>query len=171
MTQTKPDCIIHWREIEETTDSTYAGDDEALARQARFGRHFGFSRLGINHERVLPGRRTSFPHAESTEEEFVYVISGTPDVWLDGVLHRLAPGDGVGFPPGTGQAHTFINNTEEEVQLLVVGDTNRADNRIVYPMHPERRAMRDDWWDDAPPRAMGPHDGMPDKVREAKRKR
>lgn len=171
MADKRPATIVHWREIEETEDSTYPGDDEVLAVQARFGRHFGFKRLGINHERVAPGRRTSFPHAESAEEEFVFVISGTPDVWLDGVLTRLAPGDGVGFPPGDGLAHTFMNNTEEEVCLLVVGDTNRADNRIVYPMHPERRAMRTDWWEDAPAREMGGHDGMPDRVREGKRGR
>lgn len=86
---------------------------------APFGRHFGLTRLGIHHERLLPGRRTSYPHAESAEEEFVYVIEGAPDVWLDGELYRLGPGDAVGFPAGTGIAHTFLNNTEEDVRLLV----------------------------------------------------
>ena len=36
---------------------------------AAFGRHFGFKALGIHHERLLPGRRTSYPHAESAEED------------------------------------------------------------------------------------------------------
>jgi len=56
--------------------------------------NFALKALGIHHERLPPGRRTSYPHAESAEEEFVYVIEGTPDVWLDGTLHRLKPGDG-----------------------------------------------------------------------------
>jgi uncharacterized cupin superfamily protein len=32
---------------------------------------FGFNKLGIHNERLAPGRRTSFPHAESAVEEFV----------------------------------------------------------------------------------------------------
>ena len=135
---------------------------------ANYRRHFGFGKLGIHHERLMPGRRTSFPHAESAEEEFVYVIAGTPDVWLDGHLHRLGPGDAVGFPAGTGLCHTFINNTDGEVNLLVVGEASKPENRIVYPLNPERRALRDDWWDDAPVGALGPHDGLPDKVRAAR---
>jgi uncharacterized cupin superfamily protein len=135
---------------------------------APLGRAFGLTRIGIHHERLPPGRRTSFPHAESTEEEFVFVLDGTPDVWLDGVLHRLRPGDAVGFPAGTGIAHTFLNDTDAEVRLLVVGEASRPDNRVIYPLHPERRGMREDWWDDAPPRDRGPHDGMPRLVREAK---
>ncbi len=164
----RPANIAHWAEIEEPDDKTYAGDDELLRIGAPFARHFGLKRLGIHHNRLPPGRRTSFPHAESAEEEFVYVIEGTPDVWLDGHLHRLKPGDAVGFPAGSGLSHTFLNNTECEVRLLVVGEADKDENRIVYPLHPERKAMRKDWWDDAPKRPLGPHDGMPDKVRAEK---
>ena len=61
-----------------------------LWKQCTSGKkHAGFARLGIHHIRLEPGHRTSFPHAESAEDEFVYVIAGTPDVWLDGVVHRL----------------------------------------------------------------------------------
>src|ERR1700678_2272362 len=93
----RPACIAHWTDIEKPDDAHYSGDDERLAIGAAVGKNFGLTRLGIHHERLPPGRRTSSPHAESIEEEFVYVIEGTPDVWLDGTLHRLRPGDGVGF--------------------------------------------------------------------------
>ena len=96
---------------------------------------------------------------------FVYVLEGTPDVWLDGELHRLAPGDAVGFPAGTGLAHTFINNSGAEVHLLVVGEKHKPENRIVYPLNPESKAGREDWWHDAPARELGPHDGLPDALR------
>lgn len=161
----RPSCIAHWTEIEGPDDRHYRGDDELLSIGAPFGRHFGLTRIGIHHERLPPGRRTSYPHAESHEEEFVYILEGTPDAWLDGVLHRLRPGDAVGFPAGTGQCHTFINNTESEVRLLVVGETPKPENRIIYPCNPERKPMRSDWWDDAPGRPMGDHDGLPDKLR------
>jgi uncharacterized cupin superfamily protein len=156
----RPYCIAHWTEIERPDDNHYDEDDELLCIGAPFGRHFGLKRLGVHHERLPPGRRTSFPHAESAEEEFVYVIEGTPDVWLDGRLHRLRPGDGVGFPAGTGIAHSFLNNTEEVVRLLVVGETPKLENRIFYPRHPERKRLHADWWDDPPERPMGDHDGL-----------
>jgi uncharacterized cupin superfamily protein len=160
--------IVHWSEIEGPDRPHYSGDDEKMGLDARLGRHFGFARLGIHHVRLAPGRRTSYPHAESAEEEFVFVVEGAPDVWLDGVLHRLKPGDSVGFPPGTGLCHSFLNNTDAEVRLLVVGDTDRAENRIVYPLNPERKPLRRDWWDDHPERPMGDHDGLTDMRRAQK---
>ncbi len=162
----RPPCITHWQDIESTDTAHYSGDDELLAVGAPLGRHFGLTRIGIHHERLLPGRRTSYPHAESAEEEFAYVIEGTPDVWLDGQLHRLMPGDAVGFPAGTGQCHTFINNTDSEVRLLVVGEASKPENRIFYPRNPDQRLTRDDWWEDVPARPMGEHDGLSDRVRD-----
>jgi uncharacterized cupin superfamily protein len=170
-TPERPTFIAHWSEIERPDDKHYDGDDEPMSIGAPFGRHSGLTKLGIHHERLLPGRRTSFPHAESVEEEFVYVIEGTPDVWLDGDLHRLRPGDGVGFPAGTGIAHSFLNNTSAEVRLLVVGERSTPENRVFYPSNLDRRALRNDWWDDHPEHALGPHDGMPDKVRSTKASR
>jgi uncharacterized cupin superfamily protein len=170
-TPDRPPFIAHWREIERPDDKHYDGDDELMSIGAPFGSAFGLTKLGIHHERLPPGRRTSFPHAESAEEEFVYVIAGAPDVWLDGHLHRLKPGDAVGFPAGTGIAHSFLNNTEAEVHLLVVGERSKAENRIVYPLNPDRKALREDWWDDYPRRTLGPHDGLPDQVRAARARR
>ena len=160
-------AIIHTTEIEETSAWSYPASDERHSLGAAFGRHFGLQRLGIHHERLPAGQRSSFPHAESAEEEFVYVIEGSPDVWLDGHLHRLKPGDGVGFPAGTGLSHSFLNNTDSDVRLLVVGDTSRPENKIYYAVNPERRAQRDDWWDELPERSLGPHDGLTDARRKA----
>jgi uncharacterized cupin superfamily protein len=164
----RPDCIVHWSQIEGADDSHYPGDDELMGIGAPFGAHFGLQRIGIHHVRLLPGRRTSYPHAESTEEEFVYVLEGEPHVWLDGRLVQLRPGDGVGFPAGTGQCHTFINNSAAEVRLMVVGDTARGDNKVRYPLNPDRKNYREDLWTDAPEREFGAHDGLPDPVRERK---
>ena len=156
------DIIKHFSEIQDPDNARYPGSDELLSQGARFGKTFGFKRLGINHELLKPGRRTSWPHAESTEEEFVYVIKGHPHAWIDGYLYELKPGDGVGFVPGTGICHTFINNTKEDVELLVVGDTNRDDNKCYYPLHPKRNAEIGDFlWKDAPKRELGPSDGIP----------
>lgn len=165
----RPSIIAHWSEIEEPEGPGY-GSDEIFDIDAPFSDRFALTRIGIHHVRLLPGRRTSYPHAESAEEEFVYVIFGEPDVWLDGRLHRLKPGDAVGFPAGDGLAHTFINNTGFEAHLLVVGERPKDENKIVYPLNPERKPLREDWWHDAPARDLGAHDGLPDELR-AKRGR
>ena len=162
----KHPAIKHWKDLESPRPWQYEHHHEPMGMNAAFGHHFGLKRLGIHHQRLEPGRRTSFPHAEKTEDEFIYVIAGSPDVWLDGVLHRLKPGDGVGFPAGDGLAHSFINNTDSDVELLVIGDRSREDNQIVYPVNPDRKALREDWWHDAPARPLGEHDGRSDLRRK-----
>ena len=134
----------------------------------RLGDAAALDQIGVNLTTLKPGSASSLRHWHEKEDEFVYVIEGTPDVWLDGVLHRLAPGDGVGFPAGTGQSHCFLNNTDAAVRLLVVGERSRADNRYHYPLHPARnQAISEHWWKDVPARQQGPHDGLPDALRES----
>ncbi|AMM17695.1 MAG: cupin domain-containing protein [Pseudomonadota bacterium] len=158
----RPEFIKHWTELEEAEAHVYRGDTERMALDAPLSDALGITRIGIHHVRLLPGRRTSYPHAESTEQEFVYVLEGKPDVWIDGVLHAIAEGDSVAFPAGTGICHTFINNTKEEVRLMVIGERPRDDNRIRYPLNEAYERARPDRWVDWPTRTLGEHDGMPD---------
>ncbi len=157
----RPSFIRHYNELQNDDNVRLRGTNELAGIGSPFSKALGLTKLGIHHVMLQPGRRTSLPHAESLEEEFVYVIEGTPDAWIDGELFRLTPGDAVGFPAGTGIAHSFLNNTDKPVRLLVVGEANKDENRIVYPVNPEVRALRTDWWDDAPARPLGPHDGKP----------
>ncbi len=157
----RPKFIRHWAELESPDNSSYPGDAELLSIGAPLGRALGLTKLGIHHERLPPGRRTSYPHAESTEDEFVFVLEGTPDVWVDGHLHRLRPGDSVAFPSGTGIAHTFLNNSDEEVRLLVVGEPSLPGSAIRYPLNEAYESTLSDRWTDAPHRPLGPHDGRP----------
>ncbi len=89
----------------------------------------------------------------------MFVIEGRPDAWIDGVLHRLAPGDSVAFPAGKGICHTFLNNTDEKLRLLVVGEKRKPENRTRYPLHPPLEQSIPFGWNDAPARPLGSHDG------------
>ena len=82
------------------------------------------------------------------------MLDGAPDLWLDGNLHRLAPGDGVAFPNGTGIAHCVLNNSDAPVRLIVVGERH-ADERVFFPVNPKRGGR----WTDAPRRPLGPCGG------------
>ncbi len=161
----RPPFIKHFKEIENKEGASYYSEsNEKFSLSATFSK-LGLSRIGIHHETLEPGHRTSFPHAEADGEEFVYVLEGAPDVWIDGNLHRLKKDEGVVFSAGTGISHTFINNTDQNVRLLVVGE-RIAGSRVFYPMNPSRKALiGKKWWDGVAGISMGPHSGMPDKTK------
>ena len=155
--------IKHESELREPAKASYKGSDETFAMNASFSKAFGFENIGIHHEVLAPGHRTSWPHSESDEEEFVYVIEGHPHAWIQGEMHALKPGDGVGFKSGTGINHTFINDTKEPVVLLVVGERKSA-SKTYYPFHPQRKEhLGENFWQEAPKLPMGPHGGEPKK--------
>ena len=145
----------------------YPHSEERMGPVRRLGSAAGLERIGVNLQRLPPGTRSSWPHAEGSEEEFAFVISGEVDAWIDGHLHRMVAGDLAAFPAGSGICHCFINNTDSEAVLLVGGEASKPDNRIVYPLNPSRRAdlPASEWWDDAPSQPLGPHDGLPDAQR------
>ncbi|WP_394830200.1 cupin domain-containing protein [Pendulispora rubella] len=162
----RPPFIISAADVPEETHR-YPRSDEPMAPSRAMGRAAGLLKIGLHLQRVPPGYRISWPHAESQEEEFVYVLQGEVDAWIDGDLHRMRAGDLAAFPSGTGICHTFLNDGPAEATLLVGGEASKSDNRILYPLHPQRR---DDmpwshWWDAAPARAQGPHDGKPNALR------
>jgi len=165
----RPPFIVSAAELPERRH-VYPHSDEPMGPMRRLGSAAGLQQLGINLQRLPPGSRSSWPHAESDEEEFVYVIEGEVHAWIDGQIHPMAAGDLAAFPAGTGIAHCFINNGERDALLLVGGEAAKAHNRIVYPVNPSRRADLEpaEWWGDAPARALGGHDGLPDRLRSAR---
>jgi uncharacterized cupin superfamily protein len=158
----RPPFIISTTDVPEA-DRTYPDSDERLGFGRRIGRAAGLERIGLHVERVPPGRRTSYPHAEGDEEEFVYVLDGEIDAWVDGHLHPMVKGDLAAFPAGTGVCHTFLNNGDRDALLLVGGERSKPGNRIYYPLNPERKPQvpAGEWWEEVPLGPQGPHDGRP----------
>ncbi|MCC7541667.1 MAG: cupin domain-containing protein [Deltaproteobacteria bacterium] len=138
-----------------------------MAPSRAIGSAAGLNVIGLHVVRVPTGYRTSWPHAEEKEEEFVLVLEGEVDAWIDGHLHRMKKGDLAAFPSGTGISHVFLNDGPNEALLLVGGERAKHDSRIHYPLHPSRKGdMRwNDWWHDVPRHPLGPHDGMPKSPR------
>lgn len=151
---------VHFSEIQ-GQPAENAPANRVKCIDANFSQHFGLKRVGVHHVTVAPGYRTSYPHAESLEEEFVYVISGTVHAWINGFLYEMKAGWAVGFPSGTGIAHTFINNSQEDVQLLVAGERTKNENLCSFPINPELKASSGIWWDNYPQQTFGPHSGLP----------
>ncbi len=158
----RPPFVIRGADVPETQHQ-YPNSDEKMAPSRAVGHAAGLQRIGVHLVRVAPGTRTSYPHAEEDEEEFVYVVDGELDAWIDGELHRVRSGDFVAFPAGTGICHTFINDGDRDALLLSGGECAKSDSRIFYPVNPERRNDMpwSRWWDDVPARPRGPHPGKP----------
>jgi uncharacterized cupin superfamily protein len=164
---TRPPFIVHESEVEERTHA-YPNSHEQMSPARALGQKAGLLRIGLHLVRVAPGTRTSWPHAEEDEEEFVYVVRGECSCWVDGEVHRVRAGDLIAFPAGTGISHTFFNDGHEDALLLSGGEAGKADSRIYYPLHPQRRADLpwSRWWEDVPVRKLGAHDGLPEKGRK-----
>lgn len=167
----RPPFIIATADAPERFSGPYPKSDEHLVHTRAVGRMAGLLKIGLHIQRIPPGHRTSWPHAESAEEEFVYVLSGQVDAWIDGVLHPMQPGDLAAFPAGTGICHCILNNSDAEAVVMVGGEATKAENRIYYPLHPGRAADMpwSHWWQDIPLGPQGPHDGLPNGRRAGKK--
>ncbi len=162
----RPDYVTHWRDILNKKASHYPDSDEKQGHVAHFTRRLRLSRIGASIDLLKPGRRTSWPHAERDEEEFVYVVSGQVEAWNDGHITPMGPGDFIGWEGGTGITHVILNNSDEDAILLVGGEASRARNQFWYPFHPKyNKTIGALYWADHPVPKLGPHDGLPDKLR------
>ncbi len=161
----KYDCYVgRYSTCQESVDTGSVPPNRILIVDSDIGRTVEFKRLAPHHVVLPPHCRTSFPHAESLEEEFVFVLKGHPHLWLNGYLYELKEGHAVGFPARTGIAHTLINNSDVEVHLLVVGERTKPDNLCSFPLNPELKESCGIWWGTAPKYELGPHTGLPSEV-------
>jgi uncharacterized cupin superfamily protein len=168
----RPPFIIATTDVAEKIGS-YPNSSEKLSAGRAIGKHAGLLALGLHVETLAPGTRTSWPHAEELEEEFAFVLFGEVDCWIDGNIYPMTTGDLAAFPAGTGICHTFINNSKQDAVLLVGGEANKATSRIVYAKNPERASAVtwSRWWSNVPLRLMGQHDGLPDAMSVAARRK
>ena len=93
---------------------------------------FGLSNFGVNLTRLAPGSVSSLRHAHSKQDEFIYVLAGTPTLVTDHGEAQLGPGWCAGFRAG-GAAHQLVNRTTGEVEFLEIGDRT-ADDQGTYPV-------------------------------------
>ena len=93
---------------------------------------FRLANFGVNLTRLAPGGSSALRHAHTRQDEFIYVLEGTPTLVTDAGETALAPGMCAGFRAGTGDAHHLVNRTKTDVLYLEVGDRS-ADDSASYP--------------------------------------
>lgn len=98
----------------------------------RLGDHAGLKNFGVNLTRIVPGGQSSYRHAHSRQDEFIFVLEGEVVLQTNDGEQILKPGMCAGFPAGSGDAHRFINRSANDAKLLVIGDRSAGDE-IAYP--------------------------------------
>jgi uncharacterized cupin superfamily protein len=109
----------------------------------RLGDYFGLENFGVNLTRLPPGCASALLHTHSVQDEFIYVLEGTPTLLLDEQEFRLAPGDCMGFSAGSGVAHQLVNRSADDVVYLEVGDRSPGDV-CEYPNDDLRAEVSDE---------------------------
>lgn len=92
---------------------------------------FGLRNFGVNLTRLKPGGISALLHRHSRQDEFVYVLEGTPTLVTDAGEIALGPGMCAGFP-AEGIAHQLVNRTGSDVVYLEIGDRAPGDEG-TYP--------------------------------------
>jgi uncharacterized cupin superfamily protein len=102
-------------------------------RQKRpLGDLFGLMNFGVNLTRLAPGGSSALRHAHTKQDEFVYILEGRPILITDAGRTALTPGMCAGFKAGTGDGHHLVNDTDEDVVYLEIGDRTPGDS-ATYP--------------------------------------
>lgn len=103
-----------------------AGRDKRI-----LGEVFGLKNFGVNLTRLEPGSQSALMHRHFKQDEFIYVLEGTPVLVTDTGEVQLSPGQCAGFAAG-GVAHHLVNRSSAPVVFLEIGDRTPGDT-ADYP--------------------------------------
>jgi uncharacterized cupin superfamily protein len=122
-------------ELPARTSSNYpepfASRVKGRAKRA-LGDAFGLKNFGVNLTRLAPRSMSALRHAHAKQDEFVYILEGTPTLVTDEGRTPLRPGMCAGFRAGTGNAHHLVNETDADVVYLEIGDRTPGET-ATYP--------------------------------------
>ena len=96
------------------------------------GSQFGLTNFGVNFTCLPPGSISAPRHYHSNQDEFVYILEGTPVLVTDAGETPLRPGMCAGFKAGSGNAHHLRNRSDTTVVYLEIGDRTAGDV-VTYP--------------------------------------
>ena len=108
-------------------------DAPVKARSKRLlGDAFGLTQFGVNLTTIPPGCWSAQRHWHASEDEFVYIVSGTLILVDDAGEHPLGPGMCAGFKAGAANGHHLVNRSGEPATYIEIG-TRVPSDRVTYP--------------------------------------
>ncbi len=149
MDESKPLVAILAEQAPSRTKRSLYPEPFASLMQARekkpLGDLFGLRNFGVNLTRIAPGGMSALRHAHTTQDEFIYVLEGSPVLITDAGETPLCPGMCAGFRAGTGDAHHLVNRSNEDVVYLEIGDRSPGDG-ASYPDDDIQAALAEGKW-------------------------
>lgn len=98
----------------------------------KLGNHFGLVNFGVNLTELEPGSMSSLKHHHKKQDEFIYILSGTPTLYYGDNQYLMNPGDCFGFQKDNGVGHHLVNNSDDFVAYLEIGDRIPQET-VEYP--------------------------------------
>ena len=98
----------------------------------KLGDVFELSNFGINLTHLDPGSVSALFHTHTVQDEFIYILEGTPTLIFGDKEFPMKPGECMGFKAGTGTGHQLVNRSKEVVAYIEIGDRTPAE-RCKYP--------------------------------------
>jgi mannose-6-phosphate isomerase-like protein (cupin superfamily) len=86
--------------------------------------------LSVIHER-MPPHTAEVRHFHSRSRQFFFVLKGQAEMEADGETSLLNLHEGVEIPPGV--PHQMMNNSEDEIEFLVVSAPRSKGDRTPAP--------------------------------------
>jgi uncharacterized cupin superfamily protein len=111
----------------------------------QLGDLFGLTNFGVNLTHVAPNAVSALRHAHTRQDEFIYILQGHPTLHTDEGRTQLSPGMCAGFKARTGNGHRLVNETDEEVVYLEIGDRTPGDE-VSYPDDDLKALLVDGTW-------------------------
>ncbi len=109
----------------------FASRVEGRAKR-RLSESYGLANFGVNLTTLAPGSASALLHHHTKQDEFIYVVSGSPTLLLDDKEYVLRAGDCCGFKAGLGVGHQLVNRSQEPASYLEIGDRTAGDH-CTYP--------------------------------------
>ena len=85
------------------------------------GSRFGLTNFGVNLTCLPPGSIPAPSHSHSHQDEFLYILEGTPVLVTNAGESPLRPGMCAGFKAGSGNAHHLCNRSDTTIAYLEIG--------------------------------------------------
>ena len=98
----------------------------------KLGDHFGLTNFGVNLTQLAPGAVSALLHHHSKQDEFIYILQGSPTLLLGEKEYLLNAGDCMGFKAGTGLAHQLANRSQTLAVYIEAGDRT-VNDEVEYP--------------------------------------
>ena len=96
------------------------------------GDQFGLTIFGVNLTTLGLGAISALRHAHTKQDEFIYILEGTPTLITNSGETLLQPGMCAGFKAGSGDAHHLVNKGKVDVVYIEIGDRALGDE-AHYP--------------------------------------